>query len=159
MALDFMTDQKIAELLSLPKKVKNPSARSKDKPGHQQTDYHIETVDGRYQFTLYLRQSTRELDDFSCGLKWEAKDGEVVSLVRYNGSSHVHTNALERDAFDFVCHIHQATERYIVKGKRPDGFAEQTDRYKTLKGALHCLIEDCSISGLRTSPDEPDLFD
>ena len=36
--------------------------------------------------------------------------------------------------------------------------AEETARYGTLEGALACLIEDFSLSGIRANPDHPSLF-
>ena len=36
--------------------------------------------------------------------------------------------------------------------------AEETARYQTLEGALACLIEDFSLSGIRANPDQPSLF-
>ena len=36
--------------------------------------------------------------------------------------------------------------------------AEETTRYQTLEGALACLIEDFSLSGIRSNPDQPSLF-
>jgi hypothetical protein len=37
-----------------------------------------------------------------------------------------------------------------------------TDRYNTVEGALHCLVTDCKISGISTTPDnmsQTKLFD
>ena len=61
--------------------------------------------------------------------------------------------------FEFVCHVHQATERYLAAGKKDEGFASPTQDYKTLSGALHSLVKRCNISGLSTQPEEPDLFE
>lgn len=33
-------------------------------------------------------------------------------------------------------------------GRRPESFAEPTDRYLTLHGAMLCLLRDCAIEGL-----------
>ena len=57
------------------------------------------------------------------------------------------------------CHIHKATEKYILANKKPDGFAEVSKKFKTLNGALHCLVNDCNITGITTKPDQPSLFD
>ncbi len=46
-----------------------------------------------------------------------------------------------------------AAEKYIKSNRKAEGFAETTERYRTLEGALHCLITDCNISGIQTSPD------
>ena len=52
-----------------------------------------------------------------------------------------------------------ATAEALAAGRKIDGHAEGTDRYRTLEGALACLIEDCGVEGLSASHDERDLFD
>jgi len=54
--------------------------------------------------------------------------------------------------------IHKATERYILANRKPEGFAVKTEKYYTLKGAIHCLVHDCHITGLQTEQDLPKLF-
>jgi len=159
MGYEVLNDQLIHELLSLSKRVKNPSARGSYKYKHKQTDYLVEDESGGYHFTLYLRQNSIIEDDFSCGLAWNMPSGETVTLIRYNGSSHSHPNHLENERLGYICHIHKATERYALAGKKPDGYATDAQtKYQTLKGALHCLLTDCHIQGLTSAPDEPDLF-
>ncbi len=52
------------------------------------------------------------------------------------------------------CHIHTATARYQRRGLDEDGFAEATDAYKDLFGALDRLIADCGF--VRPSTSEPE---
>ena len=59
----------------------------------------------------------------------------------------------------YRCHIHRATAEAISTGRKVDSHAEATDRYRTLEGALACLIKDCGVQGLTAQPDERDLFD
>ncbi len=158
MAFESITDEKITELLLMPKKVVNPGARSKTDNGCERYNYKVRTIgEIEYEMILYARQNLRPgmEDDFSCGLSLVALDGEILTLTRYNGSSHPHTNHLENQALDKDCHIHKATERYIRAGRKPEGFAETTHRYHTRKGALHCLVSDNNISGIHTEADEP----
>ena len=165
MAFESITDDRIAALLRCAKRVKNPQARWKTKAGHKQMNYMVIAEDGSgHEFEVYLRQNMREgmEDDFSCGISWIATNGEVLTLKRYNGASHSHPNHLENERLGYVCHIHIATEKYIKANKKAEGFATQTDRYKSLQGALHCLVTDCKVSGLNTHPDidnQQTLFD
>lgn len=162
MAFESITDVKIDELLRMPKRVSNPATRAKDKEGHRQLNYKVRaTQNADYEFTLYTRQNLRlgMEDDFSCGLSWTSPNGEVLTLVRYNGSNHPHPNHLEGTRIEFENHIHQATERYIRANRKPDGFAERSDKYKTLMGALSCLLDDCNIVGISVSPEETLLFE
>jgi hypothetical protein len=92
-------------------------------------------------------------DDFSCGLRWLAPNGESLTLTRYNGP-HVHKNRLEGTKFDSATHIHKASAKYIQANRKAEGFAVTTDNFFSLEGALHCLVTDCNISGLNTEPDD-----
>ena len=164
MAFESLTDKKIETLLKSSKRLTNPTARGKEIEGRKQINYKAVSEDGfEHQFEIYLRQNLRVgmEDDFSCGISWIASNGELITLMRYNGPSHNHPNQIEQTSTGYNCHIHRATERYIKANKKPEGFAEATDRYKTVNGALHCLVEDCNISGIKTERDEieqPKLF-
>ena len=158
MGYESVTDEKIEQLVTMKKKVTNPNARNSDKMGHCQSNYTVKGDNG-YEFQLYVRQNQLLEDDFSCGLSWLMPSGEVLTLKRYNSSSHCHKNNIEDEKLCYKTHVHQATEKYIRVNKKPDGFAVVTKEYKTLKGALHCLVNDCNISGLQTEQDLPSLFD
>lgn len=108
-----------------------------------------------HQFEIYKHQNLREgmNDDFSCGIAWLAPNGETLTLKRYNGPSHDHPNHLEKIRLGYKCHIHIATEEYIKANKKAEGFAQATNRYNTIEGALHCLVIDCNVRGLTTVPD------
>ncbi len=43
-------------------------------------------------------------------------------------------------------------------GRRVDSHAEETERYRDLRGALVCLIEDWSIEGLTVPQERGQLF-
>ena len=148
-----LSNDEINTLRAGRKKVTNPGARWTEKPGrHKQRNHLAESEDGK-RFRVYLRQNLDDLRDFSCGLALVHKGGKPVSLVRYNGSSHAHGDIAYR------CHIHRATSEALAAGKKIDSHAEETDRYKTLDGALACLIDDCGIQGLTSRHDERDIFD
>ena len=66
------------------------------------------------------------------------------NMRRYNGRSHQHTNRIEGNTFyDF--HIHIATERYQAAGYEEDHYAETTNRFADLGGAIRCMIQDCAF--------------
>lgn len=161
MAFESLTDAKIEELLKLPKRVTNPTIRAKLQDGHEKFNYTVTSVvNNKYRFELYTRQNKREgmEDDFSCGLNWVAPNGETIIIRRYNGPNHNHPNRLEEEKLGYNCHIHKTTEKYIKANLKPEGFAEKTEKYYTLRGALYCLTKDCNISGISTEPDAPKLF-
>ncbi|MFQ5537795.1 MAG: hypothetical protein ACE5GJ_10115 [Gemmatimonadota bacterium] len=115
------------------------------KRGHKERDFDIDG-EGGSEFRLILRQNRINALDFSVILGVRVPDSNIIfRLLRYNGRSHEHTNHIEGDTFyDF--HIHRATERYQEAGWREDAFAEVTDRYEDLQGALRCLIEDAAVA-------------
>jgi hypothetical protein len=152
MNFDLLSDEDIAQLIALPKRVSNPSVRWQDKPGHKQRNFKVEG--GDHSFELYLRQSTHNSEDFSCGLRVIKPDGQPLTLLRYNGGGHNHGEIV------FSCHIHRATQQAIEAGKKAESHAESTQNYRTLDGALACLLEDAAVSGLLpVAHDAPDLFD
>ncbi len=135
------------------KRVTNPGARWRKKPGRQsQRNFTVESDDGSV-YLLYLRQNLDDKKDFSCGLSWIQRSGKPLSLVRYNGSSHIHGGIRYRR------HVHRASAEALAAGRKIDSHADETDRYATLEGALACPIEDCGVRGLTARHDERDLFD
>jgi hypothetical protein len=157
MAFESLTDERIEQLLLMPKRVTNPAARNVEDANHDKREYIVQSSDGSERFRLFVRQNKTIDDDFSCGLQWLPAGSEELILARYNGSSHSHPNRIEGNSVDFVCHIHRTTERYIRANRKPDGFAEATLSYQTCNGALHSLMTDCNIAGLETRPDHPEL--
>ncbi len=158
MAFESLNDERIEQLLAMPKRITNPTARNLTDANHEKREYLVESADGTERFRLFVRQNKTVLDDFSCGLQWFAAGGESLILARYNGSSHGHPNRMERTRVDFVCHIHKATERYLRANLKAEGFAEATNTYQTCGGALDRLLGDCNITGLQTEADHPELF-
>jgi hypothetical protein len=148
MEKEHLTDLRLGELIRMEKKVTNPHARQKTEGRHLRTDYRVVSRDSKHEFALYTRQSTRLRTSFSAGLRWLPRDSEGVMLMRCNGPSHEHTNALEGDKISFKCHVHVATERYLAGNKRDEAYAEATEEYEDLSGALLHLVKTCNISGL-----------
>ena len=148
-----LTDAEIEQLLTTQKTILNPGARRKTQNGSEQVNYDVIDCDG-IKFRLYVRQNTRVSNGFSCGLSFVTLTGETITLTRYNGSDHRHGNPLEGgDLLPMACHIHRATERYMAAGRKADLYAETTDRYTDLYGALKALLSDCKIQGLEKDYD------
>ena len=156
MNIKFYSDAEIADLRSIPKKVTNPGARWLEKPKanpvHKQRTYQVTCQEGKLLFSIYLRQNLSNDHDFSCGISYLPAIGSSLTLARYNGSSHIHGEIFYRP------HIHSATKKAILAGKKPESEAEVTDCYETIEGALACLVEDFHIRGIKTRYDEQRLF-
>jgi len=68
---------------------------------------------------------------------------KLFRLRRYNGV-HKHTNRIEQISFRGF-HIHRATQRYQEAGWDIDAYAEPTDKYSTIDGALELLLDECNF--------------
>jgi len=152
MAIEEITSGKLQELRAIPKRVKNPQARRRAEEKHERVDYEVTAEQGKSKFRIYMRRHLTDAEDFSCGIRWLMPSGETLTLARYNGPSHIH------DDIEYECHIHLATEEAIAQGQKPERHAEQSDQYRTLDGALHCLLTDFKVSGLNRRADKPELF-
>ena len=149
----LMSNEDLDGLRSALKRVTNPRAQWREKPGrHRQRNFTAE-AEGGVVYRIYLRQNLDDDQDFSCGLALVQRGGRPLSLVRYNGASHAHGEIRYR------CHIHRATAEAMSAGRKVDGHADATDRYRTLEGTLALLIEDCAVQDLTAQHDERDLFD
>lgn len=142
-----LSDEDIARLVQERKPLPDDyqsHMRLKPKRGHSERDLDIIGTDGS-DFRLILRQSQFNVLDFSVILAYRfPRSNELFRLRRYNGRSHEHTNSIEQQTFyDF--HIHLATERYQEIGANEDTYAEPTDRFGDMQGAIECLLGDCGF--------------
>ena len=148
------TDDELARLRTMPKRVTNPSARWSEKPGaapvHQQRNFQV-LAQPEVRFSIYQRQSLLDQADFSCGIRYLPLGATPIVLARYNGSGHIHGDIA------YLPHIHAARAEVLVAGLRPDAMATATDRYITLEGALACLLDDYNVAGITAQHDQPRL--
>ncbi len=154
------TDAELASLRLLPKQVVNPGARWSEKPADRPVEKQrvfrarATSVDGQdHWFLVYQRLNIRDRSNYSCGVVYLPTGAPKLTLARYNGSSHRHGD------ISYKTHIHRATEAAIAAGRKPESEADVTTRYNTCDGAFRCLIQDFNLSGVRTPPDQPSLFD
>jgi len=143
----ILTDVDIARLLAEPKPLPvdyQTRLQLRAKSGHKERELDV-TGEAGSDFQLIVRQSIINPLDFSIILAYSIPKSSVLfRLRRYNGRSHEHTNRLEGITFyDF--HIHTATQRYPDSGYAEEHYAEPTDRYADLNGAIQCLIQDCAF--------------
>jgi hypothetical protein len=150
MSFESLTDEDIRKMIEMPKIAEKGEAKEKDKEGHIGTNWFaVAKEDKNIRFSIYKRRSSSHENDYSCGLAWIAPNGECLTLTRYNGNSHPHTNHHEKEKFEDAEHIHVATERYIRANKKAEGFAEKTGRYDNVDKAFECLLEDCRVEGIK----------
>ena len=148
MSVVSLSDEQIQRLICCPKQVDNPDVKPKKEARHIRRDFVAHSLDSPDKFVVFTRQSTIIPDSFTAGLRWKSPSGEEIILLRCNGSDHPHHNSIERIRFCDECHVHQATERYIISGKDAESFAEPVRAYNSLAGALSHLMELANISGM-----------
>jgi hypothetical protein len=122
-----------------------PLTRQIERNHHRRREFEVTGASGNL-FMLSTRQSMLNVVDFSVILGYKMPGiNTILRLRRYNGKSHYHSNAIEKDGFrDF--HKHTATERYQrIGGLKEDHFAEIDNRYWNLESAVRCLLEDCGF--------------
>ena len=154
MTSKLYSDEELAALRSMPKRVTNPGARWLDKPGHRQRNFQVTGLgNDETRYAVYQRKNTLDDNDFSCGIAYLPRGGQRLTLARYNGPSHRHGDIA------FRSHIHRATARAIAAGRKPESEAEETSRFSTVDGALRCLIEDFKMQGISSpQPDQEKLL-
>lgn len=141
------SDQEIERLLTERKPLPEDYSthfQLRQRRAHRERELDIQGANGN-MFRVILRQSDRNPLDFSIILAYcPPGTNQVFRLRRYNGKSHGHRNALEKNSFyDF--HIHMATERYQERGMREDSYARPTDRFFDFSSALQRMLEDCGF--------------
>lgn len=159
----MLSDKEINELLAEEKPVpKNWRSKllPKDKTNafHREREFKIRGVSGN-NFIVFVRENVSLANDFTVGIRYVSPSGVHYRLRRYNGNSHKHTNHLERldgepdHSFSGEFHIHLATERYLKKRKKIDGYAEISNSFSSLQTALDMLVADGIIHVL--TDDDP----
>jgi hypothetical protein len=103
-------------------------------------------------FVLRVRQNVLDAYDFSIILSYQPDGGSEFIVRRHNGPSHAHKNPIEDSGFAGVCHIHQATERYQLRGNRGEHYAEPTERFHDVATALGCMLIDANFEPPAESP-------
>lgn len=151
------SDEELQYLREMTKTVTNPGAQWLRKPSaqpvHRQRSYKvIAEQNDNFVFEVYQRQSLADAQNYSCGIVCLPLGGSRLTLARYNGPSHRH------GTISYRTHIHQATARAIAAGRSPEHDATETNRYKTLDGALACLIYDFNAAGIEVPPEQMGLF-
>ena len=143
----YFTDQEINSLISEEKIFPGTIEEImnfKESDGHKRASIELPRADGS-RFIIKLRQNQNDINDFSAIFAFQEKNiNKDFKLRRYNGKSHEHSNKLE-DNKHYAFHIHIATQRYQDIGRKEESYAEETNRYSNITGALKCLLQDCNV--------------
>ena len=146
MAIIF-SNKKIEALIEERKVLPNNERGKFKKTAHRGNDEYRLNITGEKgnKFRVIVRMSIFNKLNFSVilGVKVPAPK-KFFRLKRYNGDYHLHTNTIEEQEVEGF-HIHTATEKYQVNGTREEAYAEPTERYNDVNGALKCLFADANF--------------
>jgi hypothetical protein len=151
-----LSDEEIAALLADPK----PTMSIADlvprqvKRGHRVQEKEVESRSGS-KFHLIVRQNVKVPTDFSVILAYAMPTlHRRFRLRRHNGGGHRHPNKIEGNVIEGP-HVHIATQRYQEAGFKEDAYAEGTDRYTDLSGAINHMLDVASFA----KPAQGTIFD
>ena len=154
MAKEILSDSEIAELIEEGKLIPiNWEASPVDRNGNLQAQANVYGVNGT-RFLIIVRQSIEHRNNFSVILAIRSAQERQINLLRYDGGSHPHRNRIEGNRIEYKPHIHIATERYQrLRRADPEGYAEETDRYRDIKDAWDCFRSDIYLQSSENSED------
>ncbi len=163
----ILNDEQIRQLLDVPKTIANrtPAKGYVDESGHRRCQLDLETnSDEDAQFSVFVRQSSNFIENYSIGLRYRTDDKAVgtITLIRYNGAHG--GDSRNPDGHFALPHIHRITAQLLASGNTnpQESHRETTDRYSTFEQALRNFFEDISVTNYAEYFPEalqPRLFD
>ena len=158
----MVTPELIQELILCPKKaVRAERKRMQSVNRSLRNKVALASVDGKYTYDLFLRQSEEFIEDFSVGLIWTnaAKyigvNKEII-LIRFQGPHDTGKPLGEDLHHDY--HVHEITVSDINERRylRP-GSKEASKDFSSFAEALHHIVSYCGIIDLEQHIDYPQL--
>lgn len=137
------TDKEIQDLIEMPKKiVARPRKELKLQSGHYRNDMKLQSADGQYDFSAFMRMNAKFNENFSVGLVLQPRNepGEI-HLFRCNGRNGPHFLFEHHEVF----HFHIAREENIREGLKENRDAYITKEYSTYEDALVFFLKKCNI--------------
>lgn len=141
-----ITNEFIQELIECQKVItSHPKIKEKSNGQHKESDFELESIDGKYLFSIFIRKHIELIEHFSVGLLFLRRDGNDLVILRYNGNHGTHKNILTGESFDEGCHIHKLTQEALKAGISPDNQACLTDKYISVDEALLSMLQDINV--------------
>ena len=113
----------------------------------------LQSSDGKYQFSMFLRQSTEFCEDFSVGLIW-LNPSEILSnvnrpiiLLRCQGPHDGRADLGSDLHHDYHVHEFTAEDLNCTRFKKPSRKEKAVDFF-SFETAIDYFIKRCNINGL-----------
>lgn len=127
------------------------AARWKTQDGHKKKEVRVSNARGEKVFVVFWRQNSRNQLDFTVGLAYEVPGSNArINLIRCNGNSHFHEDAISGQKINFDFHIHRAREECVQLGSEPECFAQSTNKYNNIDDgfAFLCVLSNITIGSV-----------
>ena len=142
-----MTKREIENLISLKKKIiVEPLKSFKIEAISRKNGFKVKSVDGKHEFSVFLRQHTVFEENFSVGLIYHSTDGKKILLLRMNGPHGDTTNDPFGSNPNYGYHIHQIrTEEIEIENYNDPQFRETTQAYNSFDTAVLHFLKTTNI--------------
>ena len=149
----MLSDDFIQELISCPKKPLNAERKKLLLENrHYKNNIALTSIDGKYQYKMFMRKSDEFIEDFSIGLIWTNANEHInisksIILLRCQGP-HDGKQPLDSDTHHSY-HTHTITIEDIANRRyqKPSN-REITDKFHSYDQALLYFIKKCGIINL-----------
>lgn len=139
--------KQLEDLISCPKVITDPPKKAMylDR-GHWRNGMRLQSADGKYEFSAFMRKNRDFEENFSIGLTYFPKDGTPeITLLRCNGPhGDVVDSPLDPHPHS-EHHIHVAKAENIEAGFEPEKGGMITEQYATFEDALGFFLGKCNI--------------
>lgn len=149
----MITNEWIQQLIRCPKQAIKADHRKMEPSNRSlRSNIRLVSLDGRFQYRMFLRQSTEFLEDFSVGLIWmNAAEHiglqEKIILIRFQGPHDSGKPFGEDIHHDY--HIHEITAEDILQCRwRKPSNKEVSKSFSSFPTAIFTFVEYCGIIGL-----------
>ena len=147
----MLTDQQIQDLIAQPKAIsrKEPARDYREENHQKRCDLVLRSIpEGVQTFTVFVRQNSIFIENFSIGLRYQANHSDVgtVTLTRYNGPHG--ESSISLDGHYALPHIHRITEEEMASGNTQpqEKHRQLTARYTTFEEGMRVFFDDIGVT-------------
>lgn len=149
-----MTDQDLIAIIECPKNAIKANRKKMIEINRSlRNNISLQSLDGKYQFTMFLRQSTEFYEDFSVGLIWQ-NPSEVLSnvtrpiiLLRCQGPHDGRADIGADLHHDYHVHEFTADDLNCMRLRKPSRKGKAVSFF-SFETAISYFIDRCKIKGL-----------
>jgi hypothetical protein len=144
--IEKLENYTVDDLISCAKIIvdKDPKHNLRRDQQHLKADMELTSLEGNLRFSLFIRQHAEYRHNFSIGLVFKGRMGEV-KLIRFNGA---HKRVMEEiDVPHYYCHIHR--EKDVENNLNTLSESEITDKYSSFEDALCYALEYLNVTNYK----------